>query len=1364
MPTIKRRPPQLAFKQRAFARGPEQSAYPHLWRGAVALVAPSLGFQANQLYDWSGNLLPGVVSRLSNSGQPWILGAGRPFASPNAFAFAQGEVNATDVVTFPHSQAINLTGSMTLMCWFQMTSTGIVFQFVLSHASVTEENWNLYIRNSGNIGFEYKDGIVKNIEFTVPSFTVGQWYHYAIVVKDAGSVTAYRDGLQIAAAQTITGLTACANASFFIGQYGGALAGTFRSIGRFDDARVYNRALSPQEIYESYAINLAPFQPHARRTVFNQPADITKTLDPARMQWKAGSITGPRVLTPARMKWQVQGLSVPQTVTLGPARMEWQTQRLTRTTGGLSENLTPAAIAIYANTLTAALTQSVNLTRGAITIYANTLAAAGQTVTLGPARMQWQTPGVHTIVGVVSRDCGPAYDAALALPFIAGDWLIQAPAIGLKQSFHYDPDSTWDHHIVDIADIEISVTPGGGIASVANVTFRLAESNLDTGTPFKSIVEVWESAESVENVEVTIDFLLDSQTTSLRIFTGHIDTISVQDAVSTFLCVDSSIAKNLMIPQTLVDTVTYPNADSRVLTQPIPLLYGRGVNIGAAPLLLVDVTTNTYLLCNHPATIGGKLAVYDQQTATYLTLDSIIPVVNNADATITLGTLDTGIMGAREQSVAVTDAPASVDGNSLTQAIIGTALTDSNGIDGIGYLGWTAQQVGYPNTPTFQVTLTNHRRSPGSDPITGGTFTVRTIDPSSGGTLRTILTTETFKQVTSGQNNIYTLSNQAIGLNELLDVLLTVRCEGTVGNISQTYQIGEVSITPLVAFSANASGSPTAVRVPVTVQELRFNPLTPALSVIYQQFVTDASFAADGISTTIAYVGTSGTDSNLDGIGQLIVGTVPTSAQRANNTLVVNMVNHRRGISSDPTVTGLFEILTLNEVTGVPLRQNLFTTQQFRQQLNPLTTSFTAPSINLGATEQVAVRLVARNEGGPGNGNQYYEVGDISLQSFYQPRGDSQNIVLFGEGYSGRYDVNGDVTSYSGQIGQLLTYPDEVIASIFIQELGLTIDSASFAVAFTFFANIPFVFDGGIGMDWAVQRQNARELLDTLARTSTSILAPSFSGEWGLRPYRTDVEPRAAFDISNILYTSGAQDQREEDRQSTFVFTLGNLQTVYNRFEVHYQYDVGSRKYNSVYFVDQDGTNVPEGLLDRDVLLARCAQSFQRYGKLEPLVIECNWIADGTAAFWFLRHLVLYFSEQRVVVQFETTFTAACLQVGDFITVTYPGLPLADDGSTYEIHTIRYKPVEGRIFLLASRSATLDIVVSIEPVRMAWRASGSASNGTPGILPSSTITLAPARMQWRAQASTLTLADTMELWEYLPTFTIGTPFLEGWES
>ena len=199
-----------------------------------------------------------------------------------------------------------------------------------------------------------------------------------------------------------------------------------------------------------------------------------------------------------------------------------------------------------------------------------------------------------------------------------------------------------------------------------------------------------------------------------------------------------------------------------------------------------------------------------------------------------------------------------------------------------------------------------------------------------------------------------------------------------------------------------------------------------------------------------------------------------------------------------------------------------------------------------------------------------------------------------------------------------------------------------------------------------------------------TILLPTDQGTWALKPYAPDSTTLAAsFTLTTIL----AEDPGETatlpgQRRSTFQVTAGTLEQVYTRIEVQYRYNAGAGKYDRVFYADHAGSNSPDG----ETLQVRLQQTFVRHGQLGTLRVDAYWIGDDMTARRLLTHLVTYFGGPRIVCQWESTLVAAHVTVGDFVTVTHPFLPAADNGQRYEIHQVRYRPMLGRMAFRASRA------------------------------------------------------------------------------
>ena len=685
--------------------------------------------------------------------------------------------------------------------------------------------------------------------------------------------------------------------------------------------------------------------------------------------------------------------------------------------------------------------------------------------------------------------------------FLAADWLIQCPGAGLKLSYQYDPDGTWEHRIASIGDVDISVEPGGGICTVGNLTVRIFEDG--TG---QSLLQRWQVTHVLEGQSITLHILLAGDTTSLQIFDGHIQEVTIGNAISQIVAIDDSLKRNVLLPKALVTPSAYANASRGALTRAIPLLYGSGTRALAAPLLFVNTVSRLYLACIHAMnTLGTQYAVYDAGTNTY-------------------------------------------------------------------------------------------------HPRTG-------------------------------------------------DVLLTA------------------SAATLVFTTA--------------IQELRFSQENATLTILRQLGATGAANAIDGNAATKVTLATTGIASNLDGWGYVGIAASFTSAMRGGNTVLLSAVGHRGGVSSPTTVTGQFIVRTATSA-GVTLRDNLFQSETFRHRLNPRDSTFTLTALQLGPTELLETLLVARNEGGAGSALAVYELQDLTVQGFLQPQGDDLGLFLFGA-WEGQTDVDGTIT---GVIGTLLTTPAEIIGDILLNELSQPINLGSFQQGRAFYQSQNFVFDGGIGAGWGQDRADSRTILDSMAKQAKAHFYCDWTGSWTCRPYQDTVTPVAALTQNHVLYTLGADRAPPNQRQSTLTLTLGKLDLIAHRFEVHYGWNPGAGKYDKLLIADETGANTPG--TDAAQLYTLCANSNNRYGILPPYVMEASLIADDLTAARLLTHLATYFWSQRLFIELEIPLQLGLkLDLGAYFTFTHPYLPTLDSGGTFEVHRMLHIPGHGRLRIMASKIATI---------------------------------------------------------------------------
>lgn len=696
---------------------------------------------------------------------------------------------------------------------------------------------------------------------------------------------------------------------------------------------------------------------------------------------------------------------------------------------------------------------------------------------------------------------------------LIADWLIQVPSLDMYYSYAYNPDGTWEHRILSIGDVDLSVQPGGGLSTVGDMTVVVAEDGSGA-----SPLATWNGRRALEGREITLSVLLDGDTTPLRIFTGHITRVTIQNGEATIQAVDDSLRRNLLLPKSIVTQDMYPQASSQALNRPIALVYGLGSRVGGAPALLVDTVSFTYLVAAHALGAATTYAILDRAT---------------------------------------------------------------------------------------------------------NTFQSRTGDATFG-------------------NGAFVLTH--------------------------------------------------------ALQEFRFASLTNTLRVIRNLNATNDQAVLDTDTSTIARIATSTLNSNLDGYGYFGIG-VNFGDARGRNTVVVTATGHRRGASSATTVTGQFIIRTIDP-NGTVLRDNLFVSPEFRHASNPRTNTFTITALQVGTNEALEVYILAINEGGVGGPNDYYEIQGLSIEGYYQPEGDDPPLFLYND-WQGRLDTNGTLT---GSATTLLTTPSDIIGDLLVNELEQPIAAGIFQAARAYYLSSGDLFDGGIGGLWAVERAPARELLQDLAFQARAILFADYEANWRIEPYTGVEDTLIAITQDDILTIYGSETTAAAQRPSSWQLTLGDLTTIYHRFEVHYAYNTGTRKYDKVLVADSTGSNVSSSTTN-EMLTILCQNSFHRYGLLPPLVVEAYMIYDDDTAAALLEHLVTYFWSQRLMVECDLPLQrAATLLLGSRCSMTHPLLPESDDGTTFEVHRLRFSPSLGRVGIALSRvaSITFDVLCLQDSANVRW--------------------------------------------------------------
>ena len=215
-----------------FAPRDGEPLYPSLWKGCVGAWNPGLGPSGLTLRDQSGFGNNGTLT----NGPTWAASQGK---------YAMSFDGTDDYVP---TRVIAATNEVTFAAWFSPRN-------VVSHQSICSDansagaiiNFHMEVNPNGKLGMLWGSNPYFRPEGAT-LLVVGQWYHGAVIRSGSSGAWSYRihlNGKVDASGTTATNPGAAS--TFTIGRPGEYPFAQY--INAFiDDVRIYNRALSPDEI------------------------------------------------------------------------------------------------------------------------------------------------------------------------------------------------------------------------------------------------------------------------------------------------------------------------------------------------------------------------------------------------------------------------------------------------------------------------------------------------------------------------------------------------------------------------------------------------------------------------------------------------------------------------------------------------------------------------------------------------------------------------------------------------------------------------------------------------------------------------------------------------------------------------------------------------------------------------------------------------------------------------------------------------------------------------------------------------------------------------------------------------------------
>jgi len=155
-----------------------------------------------------------------------------------------------DYVDAGNDDSLNITGDITILAWIKRRSFGTPQTIVDKQKTGNDytEPYRLIFEGWDNtLRFQLGGGGTSWNSFVFGAITDNNWHHIAVTIEGV-SVKGYIDGVQSGTTQTFSGTRQSSNLPFLIGKQKDG----FYFNGVIDEVRIYNRALSADEIRMHY--------------------------------------------------------------------------------------------------------------------------------------------------------------------------------------------------------------------------------------------------------------------------------------------------------------------------------------------------------------------------------------------------------------------------------------------------------------------------------------------------------------------------------------------------------------------------------------------------------------------------------------------------------------------------------------------------------------------------------------------------------------------------------------------------------------------------------------------------------------------------------------------------------------------------------------------------------------------------------------------------------------------------------------------------------------------------------------------------------------------------------------------------------
>ncbi len=239
------------------------SRYASLRQGLVGAWCPSLGASGFRLIDRSGYGNHGTLTNM-DPGTDWV-------ASGSGLALDCDGID--DICIMRLSKGIELTTQpVSYSFWHTGTVSGAGSNLAGLSSQTSTSSWFIVSRSgTNNLSIFNRSDAGGDASVAGGTWSTSNWRHLVAVRDRVGYMSLWQNGVRIANLNTIGGGATTVDCFAIAGLFRGTLGATSFTGTQWDDARIYNRVLTPTEIQLLYiggrGVGLMPERiKHRRKT------------------------------------------------------------------------------------------------------------------------------------------------------------------------------------------------------------------------------------------------------------------------------------------------------------------------------------------------------------------------------------------------------------------------------------------------------------------------------------------------------------------------------------------------------------------------------------------------------------------------------------------------------------------------------------------------------------------------------------------------------------------------------------------------------------------------------------------------------------------------------------------------------------------------------------------------------------------------------------------------------------------------------------------------------------------------------------------------------------------------------------------